>query len=108
MVKPKFDLRLCKRILSLNGKPNSKAEAIIQRKHLNNQEAQFEEAVQWCKTNGKKGYSALKTRMFPLIKDCGTIDRRLKGKKLNGKKEHIRILTVEEEKSIVEFAKNKK
>ena len=76
---------VCKKILSLNGKPNSKAEAILQRKHINNKEAQIEEAVQWCKTNGKKGYSALKTGMFPLIKDRGTIDRRLKGKKLNCK-----------------------
>ena len=45
--------------------------------------------------------------MFPLIKDRGTIDRRLDGKTVNAKKEHLQILTPDEERSIVEFIKNK-
>ena len=63
--------------------------------------------MNWCKANGKKAHSALKTGMFPLIKDRGTIDRRLVGKNIKTKKEHLRILTVDEERSIVEYIKNK-
>ena len=54
----------------------------------------------------KKGYAALQTGNFPLIKDRGTIDHRLI-KNVNSKKEHLRILAPEEERSIVEFIKNK-
>ena len=43
--------------------------------------------------------------MFSLIKDQGTIDCQLDGK-TTIKKQHLRILTVEEN-SIVEFIKNK-
>ena len=61
----------------------------------------------WCKEHKKRGHAALKTGLFPLIKDRGTIDRRLDGKCNNLKKEHLRILSPEEEKSIVQFVKNK-
>ncbi|XP_066924340.1 uncharacterized protein [Clytia hemisphaerica] len=107
MVKPKFEFKVKKRVVMVYGKPSSKAEAAVKRKQINEKSAQIEEAVEWCKINGKKGYSALKTGRFPLIKDRGTIDRRLKEKKINSKKEHQRILTPEEERSVVEFAKNK-
>ena len=53
-----------------------------------------------------KGYAALQTDNFPLIKDRETIDGRLI-KNVNGKKEHLRILAPEEERSVVEFIKNK-
>ena len=43
--------------------------------------------------------------MFPLIKDRGTIDRRLDGKVKNPKKEHLRVLFPSEEKDIVQFVK---
>ena len=65
MVKPTFELRV-KKSFSVAGKPNSKAEAIIQRKQIKKEE-QIEDAVQWCKINGKKDYFALKTGLFPLI-----------------------------------------
>ena len=60
-----------------------------------------------AKKTAKKGYAALQTGMFPLVKDHGTIDRRLKGNGKNEKKEHLRILTPEEEGSVVEYIKNK-
>ena len=107
MVKPKFQIRLKESRQCLYGKPNSKAEAIVQRKHINQKASQIEEAVNWCRENNKRGHSALQTGMFPLIKDRGTIDRRLDGKNVSNKKDHLRILTPEEERSIVEFIKNK-
>ena len=85
----------------VHGKPSSKAEAAVKRKQINEKSAQIEEAVEWCKINGKKGYSALETGRFPLIKDRGTIDRKLKDKRSIAKR------TPEEERSVVEFAKNK-
>lgn len=106
MVKPKFQLKV-RRSISFTGKPNSKAEAIVQRKHINSKDYQIEQAVTWCKEHQKRGYAALKTGLFPLIKDRGTIDRRLDGKCNNPKKEHLRILSPEEEHSIVQFVKNK-
>ena len=107
MVKPKFSLKVKCVTPYLNTKPNSKAEAIIHRKNINLKENQIEKAVQWCIDNNKKGHAALKTGMFPLIKDRETIDRQLNGTKMNIKKEHLRILTLEEEMSIVQYVKNK-
>ena len=106
MVKPKFQLRV-RRPLRVSGKPNSKAEAIVQRKNINEKNLQIQEAVSWCKENNKRGHSALQIGKFPLIKDRGTIDRRLDGEIKNENKEHLQILTPEEERSVVEFIKNK-
>ena len=101
MVKPKFQLRV-RRPLSVFGKPNSKAEPIVQRKEINQKALRIDEAVAWCKEHKKRGHAALQTGMFPLIKDRGTIDCRLDGKTVNAKKEHLQILTPDEERSIVE------
>ena len=108
MVKPKFQIRVAaEKIIKVNGKPNSKAEGIVKRKSINKKEEEIKRAVEWCKENKKRGYAALQTGQFPLIKNRGTIDRRLDGKCKNSKKEHLRILTVDEERSIVEYIKNK-
>ena len=40
-------------------------------------ENQLEEVVEWCQQNDCKGYKALKSGMFPLIRDARTINRRL-------------------------------
>ena len=106
MVKPKFQMTIQRTSYHIQGKPNSKAEAIMERKNIYEKEKQIQAAVNWCKENGKKGYAALQTGNFPLIKDRGTIDRRLI-KNVNSKKEHLRILAPEEERSVVEFIKNK-
>ena len=63
--------------------------------------------MEWCKENVKRGRAALKTGMFPLIKDRGTINTRLDGKVKNAKKEHLRVLLPAEEEEIVQFLKNK-
>ena len=34
------------------GKPNSKAEAIMKRKNIDEKEKQIQVAVNWCKENG--------------------------------------------------------
>ena len=106
MVRPTFELKVKNRV-SVSGKPNSKAEAVVKRKEIEQKELQIANAVSWCRANNKRGHAALKTGMFPLIKDRGTIDRWLDGQHQNHKKEHLRILTPEEESSIVEFIKNK-
>ena len=38
----------------IQGKPNSKAEAIVKRKNIDEKEKQIQVAVNWCKENGKK------------------------------------------------------
>ena len=106
MVKPKFQMKIRRTSYHIQGKPNSKAEAIVKRKNIDEKEKQIQATVNWCKENGKKGYAALQTGNFPLIKDRGTIDRRLI-KNINCKKEHSRILAPEEEQLVVEFIKNK-
>ena len=106
MVKPKFEIKIRPSCIKVCGKPNSKAEAIVKRKMIEEKEKQIQEAVEWCKENGRKGYAAIMTGNFPLIKDRGTIDRRLNGK-VNCKKEHLRILAPDEEQSVVEYIKNK-
>ena len=106
MVKPKFQMKIWRTSYHIQGKPSSKAEAIVKRKNIDEKEKQIQAAVNWCKENGKKGYAALQTGNFPLIKDRGTIDRTLI-KNVNSKKEHLRILAPEEEQSVVEFIKNK-
>ena len=106
MVKPKFQLKV-RRPLRICGKPNSKGEAIVKRKNINEKNLQIQEAIRWCKENSKRGHTALQTEKFPLIKDRGTIDCRLDGKIKNENKEHLQILMPEEEHSVVEFIKNK-
>ena len=100
MVKPKFQMAIQRTSYHIQGKPNSKAEAIVKRKNINEKEKQIQAAVNWCKENGKKGYAALQTGNFPLIKDRGTIDRMLI-KNVNSKKKHLRILAPEEERLVV-------
>ena len=68
----------------------------------------MKKAVDWCNENNKRGQAALKTGKFPLIKDRGTIDRRLDGKLKNPKKDHLRIpKSPDEENEIVRYIKNK-
>ena len=37
----------------IQGKPNSKAEAIVKRKNIDEKEKQIQAVVNWCKKNGK-------------------------------------------------------
>ena len=78
MSNPKLHLRVKSRV-SVSGKPNSKAETIVKQKGIEEKELQLSNANRWCQENIKRGHAALKTGLFPLIKDRGTIDRRLDG-----------------------------
>ena len=46
-------------------------EAKVRRNCITNRESQLQEAVAWCKENGCRGYLALKSGLFPLIKQGG-------------------------------------
>ena len=126
MVKPKFTLRL--RVAldssgtdysaicptgSSNGssawkKRKSKAHAIINRENINLKNAQLQEAVDWCIINEARGWAALKTGMFPLIKDARSVNSRLDGGVQNGaEREYCSILTNKEEEAVVRHVKNK-
>ena len=100
-MKPKFSLKIQK----LNGNsptsnPNTKAEAVVARKRIDKKNDQITKAVEWCIENNAHGHAALKTGMFNLIKDRGTIDRRLDGKMKTGiEKQYCSILTAAEENS---------
>ena len=51
-------------------------------------------------TNNVRGYSAIKSGLFPLVKNRRTIDKRLDGVIVTGtEKEYCSILTSEEEDS---------
>ena len=80
----------------------------VARKRIDKKNDQITKAVEWCIENNARGHAALKTGMFNLIKDRGTIDRRLDGKVKTGiEKQYCSILTAAEENSIVLFVKNK-
>ena len=103
----KFNLRI-KTTQSRRSKANNKAEALVVQKKRERKAAQLEEACRWCIENNARGYKALSTGLFPLIKDKATINNRLDNKVITGKeKEYCSILTSEEEESLVRFVKNK-
>ena len=64
------------------------------RKRINAKTEQLKAAVAWCIENGARGYAALKTGQFPLIKDRETINKRLDGKIITGT--NCTVLTAEE------------
>ena len=68
---------------------------------------QLDAPVAWCIQNGSRGYAALKTGKFPLIKDHETINKCLDQKIVTEERSYCTILTSNEEKSIVHFVKNK-
>ena len=103
---PKFKLRLnrCPQPTRIR----NKAGTAIDRKITDKRNEEIEEAVKYCQENGVNGHAALKTNLFPNIKDKGIIDRRLKGKVKHGcERDYCRILTVEEERTLVEYIKNR-
>ena len=76
-------------------------------------EEQLKDAVTYCIANNCKGYSALSTGRFPLIKDPRTINRRLDDKENQGKivtgeeKAYCKLLTKKEEQSLVNYLINR-
>lgn len=88
--------------------PNNSAEAQVARKRMRNREEQLRDAVEWCREHNCRGYSGIKSKLFPLIKDRRTIDKRLDGKIVTGQeKNYCSILMPAEEEMLVEYIKNK-
>ena len=89
-------------------KPTNKAKCVVKRDLMNERCHQLNDAVQWCHENNKRGWAAINSGKFPLIKDLRTINKRLDGVIETGKeKQYCSIFTVEEEESIVRHVKNK-
>ena len=53
-------------------------------------EKQLLNAVLYCQQNNCRGYTAVKSGLFPLIKDCRTINKRLDGGSIGDEKEYCR------------------
>ena len=88
--------------------PNNNAEAKVARKRTSEKEEQLISAVRWCHEHDVRGYSAIKSGLFPLVKNRRTIDKRLDGKVITGsEKVYCSILTPDKEESVVTYIKNK-
>lgn len=70
---------------------------------------QLIEALEFCKANNCRGYKALSTGMFPLVKSPITINKILDGKSQHPSRsrEYCSVLTLEEEAVLVSFIVNK-
>ena len=93
---------------SLIVKHQSRTHDSLRHKAAQRKAQDIEEAVQWCRDNNKRGWSAIKSGLFPLVKKYTTIDNRLDGKVTHGaEREYCSILTSKEEESLVRYLKNK-
>ena len=92
-------------------------KSIADKKMLNQRmlarEKQLKDAVQYCLDQGCKGYAAIGSGLFPMIKDPRTVNRRLectpdnKRIETGSEKQHVRILTVNEEERLVKHIRNR-
>ena len=106
-MKPKFSMRI-QNLRSPTTNPSTKADAVVDRKQTNAKSQQLKAAIVWCLENNVRGYAALQTGQFPLIKDRETIHKQLDGKIVTREeRSYCTILTSDEERSIVQFVKNK-
>ena len=89
-------------------KRKNKSYRAVTRDKQNQKQEQIDKALDWCKEHNYRGYAALGTGLFPLIKDVKTINRRLDGVVENKKeREYCSVLTIDEETQIVDHIKNK-
>ena len=85
-MKPRFTLRI-QRL--------SKARCVITREKQNQREKQFDDAVNWCRTHNTRGYAAIASGNFSLIRDPRTINKRLDGYIVTGKeKDYCRYVEI--------------
>ena len=107
-MKSKFSLRKTANANSIIKKPRNKSEAAVKQFNRDERYKQINQAVEWCKINGKRGSVAISTGHFPLIKSKNGIDKRLDNLVLTGnEKKHLMILTAEEVDTIVEYVRCK-
>lgn len=86
---------------------SSALDGVLQ-KRVNSRAIQLNEAVEWCQLNDCRGYLAIKSGEFPLIRDARTINKRLDSKIETGEeKRYCSILTDKEELSLVRYLKNR-
>ena len=86
----------------------SNAHEKISKRRTKERESQLSAAVAYCRANNCKGYLAIKSGQFPLIKDPRTINKRLTNDEaVWSEKPYLRILTIEEEGKFVKYLKNK-
>ena len=89
--KEKFSIRIKTHSSSGSGRlsnPNNKAEAQVARKKILRKEEQLNNAVAWCREHNVRGYSAIKSGLFPLVKNTRTIDKHLDGKIITGQEKN--------------------
>ena len=83
----------------------------IARKRALEREEQLKKAVLYCNENNCKGYAAITSGLFPLIKDHRTINRRLEDSnnkiEIGEEKSYCQILTSSKEKEYVRYLMNK-
>ena len=92
----------------MRSKQSTKASAFVIRKSTNEKNQQLVKEIVWCKGNNERGQIALKTGLFTSLNDRETINLRLNGKIINTQeRSYGKILTDDEEESIVAFIKNK-
>ena len=92
---------------SIINKRKNNAHAKIAREVINEKDSKLEAAVEWCLSNNRRGWAALKTNDFPLLKDARAINRRLDGLVTNKAEYESRsILTNNEEQTLVGYMKN--
>ena len=57
--------------------PNNKAEAAVARSNIKKKRKQLDDAILWCQENNVRGHSAVKSGLFPLVKNERTVNKRL-------------------------------
>ena len=109
MVKPSFQLRIASKERKQHWhKRKSLAHCLVTQEKAVDRQTQLKNAVEWCTLNGKRGWAAVSSGLFPLIKDGRAINRRIDGKVENGNEHgYCSILTKNEEEQLVAYVKNK-
>lgn len=88
-----------------NLKVNSLGGRTIYANELKMKKQQLQDAVKYCRDHACRGGLALKTGLFPRVKDKRTVNRILDGAQIDDKR-HLRIMTTQEELLVVDFIKN--
>ena len=93
---------------SFRVKPTNKSSCKFLRDVIEMKNKQLEEAVEWCRISNKRGWVAINSGKFPLIKDLRTINKRIDDVIVTGnEEEYSSIFTKKEEESLVCYIRNK-
>ena len=80
----------------------------VNAKKLDDKKEEINRAVQYCRDNNCKGYKAINDLSLIHVKDPRTINQHLQGNVTTGnEKENQRMLTMDEEKSLVKYLVNR-